>query len=194
MTEPNLEDDWFDLRPQTTTLIQAPESGLKGAIDIAAAKTEQDLTTWAQKNPGALDVPVYVARGMKIFWGHLSDELKGINLTGLIEIILTQQNMSGTELKGFLRSIPITLLQRITESPLGASAKAIHGLIALEVLVRTDLENDYSLTTLPSGGLEVSLLPRKTPRDRLTFTLDESFSLATLPDGVESETREESSG
>jgi hypothetical protein len=194
MSEPNFEDDWSDLRPSTTTLIQTPESGLKGAIDLASAKTERDLLTWAEKNPGALDVTVYIARGMKTFWGHLSDELRGINLTGLIEIILTQQGMSGAELKGFVRAIPVTLLLKITESPLGASTKAIHALIALEVLVRTDLENDYSLTTLPSGGLEVSLLPRKTPSDRLTFTLDESFSLATPSDGVESETREESSG
>ena len=181
----NLEEDWGILRPSgDSPIVSVEKDALKRAMEVAAIKTQVDLSQKLQAQEGTVNVQEIVGLGMKMFWLNLTAELKAIDLAGMIESILMMQGLPADDLKTFLRAIPIGVIKRITESPFGETGKGIHALMALELMVRSNQENDYTLTGILSGGIEVAVTPRRAS-GRLTFTLEESFSLST-PQGVES--------
>jgi len=177
----DFEEDWADLRAPSP--IRLARNDLPGLLEMALSKTQGDLRTHLEKKfdgvvsaitPDAL--AELVAKGVSLFWNHLTAGAKGVDMVGLIEVILSAQNIPATELKQFVRALPPSLLQRIIQSNLGAQASGIHALLALEVMVREGKENDYLLTTLPSGGVEASVRPRSATNQTLSFRLDDSFS------------------
>lgn len=173
----DLDADWAALRTGAQHSIEIPKKNLQGLMDMAMAKTQADLRAYMQKaeTPSTDALPELVAKGVSLFWGHLTKEARGVDPIGMIEIILSAQHIPAPELKGFVRAIPITLLRRVLESHLGAQAGGIHALLSLEVMVREGRENDYTLTAL-SDGIEVSVRVRARDNEVLAFRLDESFA------------------
>ncbi len=190
--EIDLEEDWADLRPASP--ITLARNDLSSMMEVAAVKTEQDIKQWLKQRAGKESHPApldkllgeIVVQAVAKFWEHLTTGAKAIDTVGLIEIILSTQNLPAQELKVFVRALPRTLLDRLIQSQLGAQAGGIHALLALEVMVRDGHENDYKLTTLPSGGVEVAIQPRAKQGQQLTFRLSETFSLDNAPREVES--------
>lgn len=176
--EDDLETYWSELR-RDPPQIKLARNDLPGLMEQATAKTAYELQAWLAKRPsrGGSDVTEMVAHAVHVFWANLTTGLKGIDTVGLIEVILSTQNLPAAELKAFVRALPRTLLERIVQSDLGATAGGIHALLSLEVLFRDGREADYQLTALPSGGVEVSVQPRNQRVGELRFRLDESFSL-----------------
>lgn len=184
----DLETYWSELRKDQPK-IKLARNDLPSIMEMATAKTTTELQEWLRKHPGPLDLPAMVAQGVQMFWHHLTTDLKHIDTVGLIEVILSTQGLPAPELKTFVRALPRTLLERIVQSELGASAGGIHALLSLEVLFRDGRESDYTLTAMPSGGVEVAVQPRNRNVGELRFRLDESFSLQS-PGGVESNREE----
>lgn len=185
--EDDLETYWNDLRKGQPE-IKLAGNDLPSILEVATARTTSDLREWRKKLPGTPGLEELVAKGIETFWHHLTTDTKRFDIVGLIEIILSVQGLPAPELKAFVRALPRTLLERIVQSDLGVTAGGIHALLSLEVLFRDDRESDYTLTTIQTGGIEVTVRPRNREGE-LRFRLDESFSLQS-PGRVEP-TREE---
>lgn len=195
----DLESDWADLRPPGSNLIQIARNDLPGLMAMALAQTQHDLLMYLQKRPGSETMTPealseFVATGVQLFWDHLTKGARGVDTIGLIEIILSAQGIPATELKIFMRGLPRTLLNRILESALGAQAEGIHALLALEVLVRDGRENDYTLTQLPSGGIEVTVRARAHDNKVLSFRLNEEFCPPNPPQEAPGEETKNATG
>ena len=190
--EDDLESYWADLR-EPPPQISLSRNDLPSILEAATAKTQADILVLLRKNNGEVLTPdlfsSLIAKGTQLFWHHMTTGAKAIDTVGLIEVILSVQNLPAVEMKAFIRALPRTLLERIVQSELGATAGGIHALLSLEVLYRDGRENDYALTSV-AGGTEVRLTPRARPNEQLQFRLDESFSLAP-PDGGVPSTRAE---
>ena len=191
----DLDHYWSDLRPDPPQ-VRVTGNNLPSLREMALAKTNQDIQAWARQSPHLIRSEAFVAetvnRTIETFWEHLTRDSKRYDITGLIEIILSVQNLSALELKAFVRALPRTLLERIVQADLGATAGGIHALLSLDLLFRNAGENDYNLTPLSDGGIQVSLIPRSRPGEILQFRLDETFSLSPTPEGVPSTSEEPS--
>ena len=189
----DLAEYWADLRPAPPQ-VRLSGNNLPSLQEMAVAQTVQDMQAWAQKSPHLIRNETFVAelvnRTITTHQDHLTRNAKRYDITGLIEVILSVQNLSAIELKGFVRALPRSLLERIVQADLGATAGGIHALLSLEVLFREGRESDYQLTALPSGGIQVSLRPRSRPGEILQFRLDETFSLSPTPESVPSTSAE----
>lgn len=179
MTEDDLEDDWALLRRTSPIrLITGRGGDTAGQIEFVATTTMADLTKEVNlkyhNHPvtGELlsDVALMaVSRFLKNWHAHL----KGLNLPGLIEIVLEGQDLSPEEMKGFMKAIPTSLLRRIAESAVG-SASGTHGLVAVEFAQRQGRIASY---TIDKRQDRVCVEFQK-GADTVLFFLDEPFDLA----------------
>lgn len=187
-TDDDLDSDWHILRgdvPKVSLIL----NDIPSLLTTAKAQTAYGMSR-KHRAASLEDWKRFVDDGVEMFQTHLRATAKTLDPAGLLEVVLSVQNIPADELKGFIRALPRTLLDRIIQSDLAGHAKGIHALLALETLVRDNLETDYRLLALPSGGIEVEVLPRTgaqvaAPRDRvLRWRLDEQFSTTTTPSDV----------
>ena len=189
----DLAEYWADLRPAPPQ-VRLSGNNLPSLQEMAVAQTVQDMQAWAQKSPHLIRNETFVAelvnRTITTHWDHLTRNAKRYDITGLIEVIISVQNLQAGEWKSFVRALPRLLLERIVQADLGATAGGIHALLSLDLLFRNGQENDYNLTPLSGGGIQVSLRPRSRPGEILQFRLDETFSLSPTPESVPSTSAE----
>ena len=189
----NLDQYWADLRPAPPQ-VQVSGNNLPSLKEMALAKTNLDMQAWARQSPHLIRNEAFVTemvnRTIETYWEHLTRDSKRYDITGLIEVIISVQNLQAGEWKSFVRALPRSLLERIVQADLGATAGGIHALLSLDLLFRNGQENDYNLTPLSGGGIQVSLRPRSRPGEILQFRLDETFSLSPTPESVPSTSAE----
>lgn len=123
-----LEKSWDALRqsnqePRKPTLVQ------RSLWDVLN-KVTNDLVEDVDDKTLAL-----VTWGIQTFIKEWTDNLRNQDTAGLIEIVLERQNLSNSELQGFVQALPLTLLGKISKSGLGGGS-GIHALMALEVARR----------------------------------------------------------
>lgn len=182
--EDDLQDDWAEFRPRSPIQPAGQPGNILSGLDVAAVKAEADLreeaARYASKGSGGLSLPQLIAVGVRQFLRHFTEELRCRDTASLIEIIMSDSRMTPDELKGFIRALPESLVQRIvTNGATLASVRGIHGLLAIELDHRSrSRSTDYLLRKVGST-LEVTLYPPHLNGRSVTFTLDESFELGS---------------
>lgn len=188
MADLDFESFWADLRvrrkPVTKDAIQivgGRTSDVGDMLNVACEKAAFELAQKYQRYQGqsmTTDMLAeVVSTGVRIFMEKWHEGLRGHNLSGLIEIVLEGQSLTPDEMRGFVRALPRSLLERISSSALG-SATGIHGLMAVEFARRQGEVRDYILRP-ESGRVLVEFVNRE--GQEVTFYLDETFKLIEQP-------------
>lgn len=100
----------------------------------------------------------------------------------LIQLFLEVPSMPAIEVKGFLRTLPRTLIDRILERLIdnnGSRGTGLQALLTLEALYRdSDLDHDYELERDSNGKLVISFqLDRHRNDGPVSFRLRELFTI-----------------
>lgn len=174
----DLQDYWKEIRPKSTIiLVSGRASDMRSHLEMAAAKASAKLAKYTndkhshQMITGEVLADVAV-QGVALFMEEWNNSLKSQNLAGLIELVLEAQDLSPSEMRGFLQALPLSLIDRMLDSSIG-TVPGVHALVALEKHMRTKSIRDY---TLSKEGLRIRVdfidPVRQIP---LSFYLDEAF-------------------
>lgn len=181
----DLQESWKELRGPKSPIeiITNRATDLKSQVTIAAAKASAKLAKYTNdkynQEPVTGELLADVAtKGVELFMEQWLDVLKSRDLAGLIEVVLEGQQLSPEEMKGFLRSLPDSLLNRIVDSSYG-SVTGTHALIAFEKHRRVRGIADYSLFK-EGQRTKVSFLD-PVRMLQVEFYLDEAFEGKTPP-------------
>lgn len=173
-----LEEFWKDLRPNRIVLVKDstdPKGPLLLASELAAHELATRFAKWVGQELTAEILAQIVSEGVKTFIEKWSESLKEQNLSGLIEIVLEGQKLTPEELKGFVRALPDSLVERIVGSAV-ASGTGITALMALEHHHREGtLRTDYAIEQ-QHGRVVVRFTPTGRSGE-ITFGLYDEFSL-----------------
>jgi len=186
MADPfDFEAFWEDLRspakepdaPDAIQVVGGKSPDLTGLLEKTCEKTAQDLAQRFQSHHGeTMTVKLLadiVTTGVRTFMENWHDGLRRQNLAGLIEFVLEGQSLTPEEMTGFVRALPLSLLQRISESAIG-SATGIHGLMAVEYARRRGEVTSYILQS-DKDRVVVEFTNRLD--QRASFYLDEEFEM-----------------
>lgn len=185
----NLERFWSRLRP-ARQVVKVEGWDILKAIEVACTKTNAELAGKLKD----LDVSPRVAseiatRAVLAFLDHWYEEIRHGDLVSLIAVILEGRNIPVGELKGFIRALPDTLLERVVQNP-GPKASGIQALLAIEHDFRRtgrSAERDYDLHADPlRGGLSVTFRPPRAGGEAVTFNLGDNFEGISSSSGVTS--------
>lgn len=178
--ESDLETFWQDLRGK-----QQPSLVISGdkpkdytfALEEAALKAEFDLhAEIAAMGSTALTSDLLaklVTKGIKHFIRHWYAAYRNQDVAGLVEFMMDGLNLPTDELKGLMRALPRSLIDRVV-SGVDGTGSGIHALFALEWHFREhNLREDYTLYR-DDECLKVRVI-----RDgqAITITLAEKFDL-----------------
>jgi hypothetical protein len=189
--EDDLESYWKDVQAATPLKRMAGTGNttpIYVAFEAAAAKAKEDMAKEAVKflnqplSPEVLSAMISV--GLQKFLNRWYDELRTVDFSTLIAVILEGKEIPVSELKEFVRALPGTLLERLVgperQEALPTRTGAIHALLAVEYHFRNNrltMRRDYELQRdLTDDMLTVTVY---TAMDAvITFRLDERFDLA----------------
>jgi hypothetical protein len=185
MAELDFESFWADLRPKKRLptkdeirIVSGKAADLGDMLEETCVKVASELTRKYQKHHGeSLTVEILtdiVSTGVRTFMERWHESLRRQNLTGLIEFVLEGQSLTPQEMTGFVRALPMSLLERICNSVV-ASASGIHGLMAVEHARRRGIIRSYVLQPKDWGKIEVEFINRD--GQKVSFYLDEGFDL-----------------
>jgi hypothetical protein len=179
--ESDLETFWQDLRGK-----QQPSLVISGdkpkdytfALEEAALKAEFDLQAEIAAmgaNPVLTSdlLAKLVTKGIKHFIRHWYAAYRNQDVAGLVEFMMDGLNLPTDELKGLMRAMPRSLIDRVV-SGVDGTGSGIHALFALEWHFRErNLREDYELYR-DDECLKVRVI-----RDgqAITITLAEKFDL-----------------
>lgn len=177
------EDYWKAIRNDSPIqLVSNRASDIKEQLEIACDKTSFEIKEYAKQfNGQTLTTELLgklMARTVALFMAKWQEGLRGQNLSGLIEIILEGQDLTPAEMKGFLKALPDSLLQRILDSAIGAgTGSGVHALIALEHHFRKNGVRNYNLGRV-DGRVYAEF---EAQGQTLRVFLDEVFKLNASP-------------
>ena len=152
----SLESFWKDLRPVgprptvegLITVNSGKVTDLDASLELAREKTNHDLAQQFQHYSGQRltteMLAELVAAGVKTFMTSWREGLKNHDLAGLIELVLAGQDLPLDDLRGFVRALPVSLLERVARSAVGG-ASGVHGLMAIEHARRSGRLREYTL-------------------------------------------------
>ncbi len=174
-----LEECWADIRPPRAIEVVSTRGGeIDGLLTVAAEQTIFELTKHIRKkhdhalatNEVLADI---VGSGIRIFMLKWREALRSQNLSGLIEIVLEGQQLTVDEMRGFVQSLPTSILQRIASSVTG-SATGTHALMSLEYLRR---QGDVAYQLGTTGTRIWAEFSHPRTKETVHFYLDETFKL-----------------
>lgn len=179
--EDDLKEYWDAIRRKSPILIVRDQpSKLKDNLELATAKTAWDLAQECRDLRGQALTPevigTIVAKAVRLFAEHWYEQLRGQDLSGLIEIVLEGQDLTPTEMKSFIKALPTDLIEKIARSAVG-SGNGVHGLMGIEHARRCGRIADYSIGRDPGSGNRVYVRFRRGDKD-VEFFLDEHFDLS----------------
>jgi len=152
----SLESFWKDLRPvgprpvvEGLIVVNSGKvTDLDASLELACEKTTHELTQQFQHYSGAMltteMLVELVTTGVKVFMNSWREGLKSHDLAGLIELVLVGQNLPLDDLRGFVRALPSSLLERVARSAVGG-ASGLHGLMGIEHARRAGHLQEYTL-------------------------------------------------
>ncbi len=179
----DLEEFWEELRiPPAIAVVSGKASNVREGLEVAAAKTAMDLS---EKFKALINKPLtpealaqVVAGGVEVFLKNWYDDLRGREPATLVAVVLEGQSLPIEELKGFVRALPLTLLQRIVEQgSMGRTASGVHALLAFEYHYRQHRGRDYELRRDIHNKLIVTGYPNALNGQPLEFNLEEMFDV-----------------
>lgn len=186
----DFEEDWDLIRQKSPIRLVGTRGGdIDGQVELAATTALADTIRQIQELADAecRNAPVtpevfarFINIGVNNFMKSWHQQLRGVGLPGLIEIVLEGQQLPPQEMKGFMEALPTSFLRRVAESAVG-SASGTHGLVALEYHRRMGAISSYEMGE-DKGRVWVRFAP--SPGISLTFFLDEPFDPLPTPPGV----------
>lgn len=175
----DLEEYWRDLRAPTVE-VSSRNTQLEGLLDQASVATVADLraflsTPEAYGRGGTNELILQMsARAARIFMSHWYEAHKKQDIGILIEIILEGQDAPVEEVKGFVRALPRSIINRIL-GELKGQATGLHALFSVEAHWRDGtLEEDFTIRKGMDGKIVVSFHPKESP-EPLSFVLSNLF-------------------
>lgn len=187
---PDTNDDivsyWADVRPSCVTITSAHQPTIETQLGDVSKRAETRLLTWFKNViPGGTQLTPElfssaISQGVRLFMEEWYDEARKHGIGDLIEVVLdSDRDIPILELRGFVRALPRTTIDRVLRSAAG-QARGLHALLACEAKRRDGELDDYELTRDQSGRLVVSFIPhdegRNPNRDAIVFTLREIFA------------------
>ena len=149
----DLESFWERLRGKqdaSLTITGTKPKDYTFALEEAALKAEfdlhQDIAALGQSPALTGDLLArLVAKGIQHFIRHWYAAYRNQDVAGLVEFIMDGLNLPPDELKGLMRAMPRSLIDRVVSSVSGTGS-GIHALFALEWHYREqNLPEDYTL-------------------------------------------------
>jgi hypothetical protein len=176
----DLEGDWRLLQRSPIQVVTNRASDLKSQLEVAGEKTVFELRQhFKQYQDAPLTVDLLstlVGKAVRVFLAKWQEGLRDQNLAGLIEIVLEGQDLTPEEMRGFLKALPDSLLQKILDSGIHSqSATGVHGLIAIEKHLRQRKVLDYTIGK-DLGRVYVEFVDPET-NGTVRFSLDEFFKV-----------------
>ena len=192
----DFSEDWQDLLPGLMTireerltkqLEEASKVAQQKVLDAIAETSKSELAKRLREEfpPGSPltqeNMAHMIALGVKLFMESWLETLKSSDLAGLIELVLEGQDLSPEEVKGFVRALPTSMIDRIVGSALGTASGA-HALFALESHRRKgSLGKDYEILKLQNGRLAIQL-PLEGDNMAVIHLNDEYHDVLMVPD------------
>lgn len=181
MDDLDLESYWASLRARREVTPLDQPSPVRRSLDRAQAITQKVLSEkFKTLGAGTSDtLAEIVSTGAQVFLDNWYENLRQEGPSALIELILDGKDLSVVELKGFVRALPVQLLERIIKDRgLESKGGGIHVLLAVEYLHRTRrLNQDYELRRDLDGKLLLVTYPSGLDGQELTVRLDEIFEV-----------------
>lgn len=178
-----LEEFWNEIR-KFPIEIQSPK--LQEQLEIICKETATELAEKCQefirKPLDAETLAFITAQGIGIFFEKWHEGIKSQNLAGLIEIVLEGQDLTPEDLQGFIRALPLSLLEQVTQSVIG-SASGTHALLAFEWHYRKGTIRGFEIFRNTEGKVAVKVI---TPKEQeIVFPIEEKFDFENLDGGSE---------
>lgn len=181
----DLEDDridevWDEVRTRSPiTLINPKPSDLDSIAAFASELTLADLAKAINKKYDSRPVTGemladVVLMGVQTFLKHWKKALVDQNLTGLVEVVLEGQKLNADEMKGFVRALPMSLLEKIAQSAVGTPT-GTHVLMSIELLRRQGKAPDYLMGSEGRRVWVEFVHPER--QQTVRFFTDETFTL-----------------
>lgn len=182
----DLEADWGSVRaPPPTVVANGRKGDIKSSLAVAAAKAQAQLAAQFGELSGqpltSDDLARMTAEGTRLFIQHWHEAMRQTDMAGLVEVILDGQSLTVDELKGFVRALPMSLVQRIVESGMSL-ATGVHALMAVEFQFRRGhMPRDYALSRDLAQNLVIAFTDKESGRE-VKFKLTEKFEVGTTPE------------
>src|SRR5574338_358920 len=179
-----LEAYWDELKQARLVELSGSVGDFRDSLRDAAAKTAADLQLQFFKElvgrqVGSEEIGRLVATAVELFLKNWYEDLRHRDPASLVEVVLAGHTIPVEELKGFVRALPLSLVERIVkQGGLSDSGSGIHALLAVEWHHRQQKGVDYQLHRDPMDSkLVVTTFPAKLGGRPLTFRLDEKFEI-----------------
>lgn len=177
--EADLESFWQAVRaPRAIKLIDPGDWNVLKGIEIAAGKTNLELARiFADLRTEGVEpalISKIATRAIGVFLDHWYEELRHADLSTLVAVVLEGARLPVEELKGFVRSMPPALVDRIVSS-IGPTASGLQALMTVEQEWRKVRGRDYELSRDLDGRLLVTAYFPRLGGEPLTFRLDERY-------------------
>jgi hypothetical protein len=184
----DLESYWEDVRAKIAHGIPKTPT-TEALLETATRHTAQSLgkyinEKWADHPASGEVLGDITAKGIQLFIETLLTHLRVQTMTTLFEIILEGQRLSADELKGFVRALPLGVIERAVREGSFGEATGIHALLAVEYHHRMSGDRDYMLSNT-GEGLQVTTYPARLGGKTLSFKLDERFQADPSRSGVD---------
>jgi hypothetical protein len=168
----DLEPDWQTLRPEfeAETRETFLERILNEANEVAVEKLRGEFTDRALTVEALVDS---IGRSVQVFIDEWFKALRAQDRAGLIEVIIDEQNLSPSEMRGFVRSLPLSFLNNAAKSAF-TGASGIHALLSVEYSRRAGIAKDFTIRRV---GSRVQVTVRTSDDKKLQFFLDDSFEI-----------------
>lgn len=154
----------------------------EGLLRLTAAETsEAFVRQYQEQHPGVDAIPLgsvaeLLHEGLQQFTSRFYEHLRSQDMAGLLEFMLDGQvGLTPEEITGFLQALPMSLLVRIAETPVGV-ANGTHALVSFEVHRRSNLVQ-YQLVKDLDGRVQVTVTRPDNAHPPLTFQLAETIRL-----------------
>lgn len=181
----DLELYWADLRPYRVevSVNQTPVDKQLAAVreEALQAAVKHIRTSCADlqlRDPEA--IAALVLDVVFLVMSRWYEHMKHHDLGYLIEVILeSQHDLPLSDVKGFIRALPMTILSRLLNESKGPMT-GLHALVACEVRRREGSLSDYDIRVDGARRLIVTFMPPQgaqgLSREPLTFALRDIFS------------------
>lgn len=175
-----LEEYWRDLRVGKIAVTPSAD-GPETVIDRAVAKFQMALpdllreAQFANNATGLGPLTNLLTESLRFFALSLYEEQRKQDVSLLIQLFLEgSANIGAEDLKGFLRALPRSVLDRVLNHTEG-SRSGLHALLSLEVLFQDGmLEKDFEVRRDHEEKLVVTFYPKEVP-EPVSFRLRELF-------------------
>lgn len=177
MSAKDLEEFWSALNLGEIPEPIKPHSSFEERLEKVKDLVQNELKERYKKQPWLPQhswtpefLSSFIAEGVETFIRTWHEHLRSQDMTGLLSIVLEAQQLDAMEMKGFVKALPQSVLERALRGSVGSQVNGTFALLALEKLRREGrIVTDYVMERR-DARIFVTVYPKN-----VAFALDESF-------------------